>query len=218
MTDLARNVWDCAVVVIDTETTDLADRGGKCCEVAAVRFESGIPVARFSSLIDPGCEIPAAARAIHGISTADVAGKPRLTDVAGELMRVCNGAVPAAYSANFDRAVIHAEITGTDCLAFDPTQSWIDVLVLVKHFDAKVGGKGRHKLVNACARHGITIEGAHRAQADAIATGGLLWAFKKRLGNITAAQLIKRCDERRAEQEKDFQAWLARQPKKEAAE
>lgn len=209
--DLNACVWDTPITVLDTETTGLPEAGGRCVEIAAVRFESGVPVARFSSLVNPGVPIPAEATAIHGIKDSDVAGKPTLSEVAGELLRVCRGAVPCAYSAPFDRAILHAEITGQECLAFDPAQAWIDVLVLVKHFDRYVGGKGRHKLENACKRHGIELEGAHRALADAIACGGLLRAFKSRLGNVSAAQLIERCEARRAEQEADFAAWKERQ-------
>lgn len=216
MLDLSQSIWSLPVVVIDTETTDLPERGGRCVEIAAVRYEDGLPVARFSSLVNPQCLIPESATAIHGIKDADVEHKPTLAELAGDLLKVCSGAVPCAYSANFDRAILHAEIQGRDCLAFDPSWAWIDVLVMVKHFDRFVKGSGRHKLANACARHGIEIKGAHRAEADAIATGALLWTFKSKLGDVSAEHLIQRCEERRAEQERDFQKWLARQPKREA--
>lgn len=209
--DLSTCVWSLPVAVLDTETTGLVDHGGRVCEIAVVRYEGGFPVARYSSLINPGLPIPESATNVHGISDADVAGKPRLPEVAGELLRVCAGAVTCAYNAPFDRAMLHAEITGTDCHAFDPEQSWIDPLVLVRHFDQKVSGKGRNKLENACARRGITLEGAHRALADALATGALLWTFKAKLGDISAADLIAKCDQRRAEQDLEFNKWRARQ-------
>jgi DNA polymerase III epsilon subunit-like protein len=202
--------------VLDTETTGLPESGGRVCEVAVVRFEQGVPVSRFSSLIDPGCPIPAEATAVHKITDADVAGKPSLPDIAHELFRVCDGAVTAAYAASFDRHMIHAQIQGKDCHAFDPEQSWIDVLPLVRHYDRFVSGKGRNKLTAACARRNIIVEGAHRAMADAMACGFLLHRFQQRLGNPSAAQLIARCDARRVEQDAEFQKWLARQPKKEA--
>jgi len=210
MIDLSRPFHQLATVVIDTETTGIGD-DDRIVEIATVRYEDCFPVAKWCSLVDPGIDIPDAATAIHGISNADVRGMPALEDVAGELLRVSKDAVPCAYSANFDRAMLHKQISGADCLAFDPAQSWIDVLVLVRHFDRRVSGKGKNKLEKACARHGITLEGAHRALADALACGGLLWAFKPRLRDMRAADLIRRCDERRAEQERDFQEWLARQ-------
>src|SRR5690606_18521144 len=214
--DLSTCIWSLPVVVIDTETSGLPPHG-RVCEIAAIRFESNVPVAKFQSLINPGHPIPESATKVHGIRDADVADKPRLPEVAGELLRVCAGAVTVAYNSPFDRAMLHAEITGTDCHAFDPGQSWIDPLVLVRHFDRYASGKGRNKLENACARRGINLEGAHRALADVLATGGLLWTFKAKLGDISAAELIARCDQRRAEQDAEFQAWLAKQPSKGAA-
>ena len=209
--DLSRNTWDSPVVVLDCETTGLPENGGKAVEFAAVRFESGLPVARWSSLINPGVPIPEQATAIHGIKDSDVSNAPRLVECAGQILRVCRDAVPCAYSCNFDRHMLHAEITGTDCPAFDPVQSWVDVLVLVKHFDRYVGGKGRHRLTETCKRHGIELTGAHRAEADAMATGFLLWKFKPKLGDMSAAELIRRCDVRRAEQEAEFQRWKSNQ-------
>lgn len=212
--DLTACIWDLPLVVIDTETTGLAEQGGRVCEIAAVRFEGGVHVAKFCSFIQPGCDIPEAATAIHGITNTDVATAPTLPEVAGELLKVCAGAVTCAYSAEFDRGMLHAQIQGTDCHAFDPAQSWVDVLVLVRHFDRLARGSGRHKLTAACARRNIIVGNAHRADADAIACGVLLHRLRPRIGNPSGAHLIERCNVRRAEQNKDFQEWLAKQPKK----
>jgi DNA polymerase-3 subunit epsilon len=217
MIDLSTCIWRLPVAVLDFETTGLPEQGGRACEVAAVRFEDGIPVARFSSLINPGVPIPAEASAIHKITDADVAGKPSLPEVASDLLRVCQGAVPCAYSAMFDRHMLHQEISGTECPAFDPSQSWVDPLVIIRDVDKFVSGAGKNKLEVACKRHGVVLEGAHRALADCLATGGLLWALKKRIGDISAGDLIRRCDKRREIQDAEFQAWLAKQPKRESA-
>lgn len=208
--DLSACVWRLPVAVIDVETTGLPEHGGRVCEIAAVRYEDGLPVSRFASLVNPGHPIPEAATKVHGIVDADVVDKPRLPELAGELLRVCSGAVACAYNAPFDRGMLHAEITGKDCHAFDPEQSWIDPLPMVRHFDRWERGTGRHKLENACKRRGIVLEGAHRALADALATGALLWTFKAKLGDISAADLIKRCEERRQEQDAEFVKWMAR--------
>lgn len=203
--------------VLDFESTGIdADR--KAVEVAAVRFEGGCPVARFSTLLHPGIPIPEAATKVHGINDAMVANAPRLSDVAGDLLRICRGSFPVAYSAHFDREMLHAEITGKDCMAFDTDHSWADLLVIIRDVDRWERGPGRHKLVNACKRYGVIIEGAHRAEADALGTGALLWALKDRLGDISAADLIRRCDVRRMVQDAEFAAWKARQPKREAVE
>jgi DNA polymerase III epsilon subunit-like protein len=213
--DLTACIWDLPLVFIDTETSGLPP-DGRACDVAAVRFQDGVPTAKFSSLINPGCEIPEQATAIHKITDEMVKSAPTLPEVASELLRVCAGAVACAYSADFDRFMLHAEIQGEDCHAFDPRLGWVDVLVLIRHFDRFVPGSGRHKLTAACARRNIIIEGAHRAMPDAIATGFLMHRLKDKIGKVSAAQLIERCAVRRAEQEASFQEWRSRQPAREA--
>lgn len=213
--DLSTIVWELPLVVIDTETTGLPP-DGKVCEIAAVRFEGGVPVARFRSHINPGCAIPAEATAIHGITDEDVASAPSLPEVSADLFKVCDGAVTCAYSADFDRGMLHAGIQGQDCHAFDPAQSWVDVLVLVRHFHRYVSGSGRHKLAATCARLDIILDNAHRADSDAVAAGLVLHRLKSAIGNMSAARLIERCDARRVEQDAAFQRWLDRQPKRSA--
>jgi len=209
--DLTASVWRLPLVVIDTETTGLPDRGGRVCEIAAVRFEGGVPVATFGSFVNPGCPIPPEATAIHHITDADVAEAPTLPELAGRLLEVCAGAVTCAYNAPFDRAMLHAQVQGSDCHAFDPAESWVDVLVLVRHFQRYVSGQGRHKLTSVCARMGIVMGTAHRADADAIAAGLVLHRLKDKIGDVSAAHLIERCDVRRREQDEAFAVWRAQQ-------
>lgn len=218
MLDLSRPWFELPIVCLDVETTGVGD-DAQVVDVAAVRFEGGMPVARFSSLVNPGVPVPAEATAVHGITDEMVAGAPVLKcalDAAWNA--VCRHAVPCAYNAPFDRRFILPALADARALdiaypVVDPALSWLDPLVLVKHFDRYEKGKGRHKLETACLRHGVVMTGAHRAEADALACGGLLWAFKSKLGNVSAAALIQRCDERRKEQEADYQRWKASRPK-----
>jgi len=217
--DLSRAWNELPLVVIDTETTGIGE-GHRVLEVAAVRFEGGHITAEFSSLLDPQRDIPVEATAVHGITTEMVQGMPTLCDVAAELEQVARGAVPCAYNAPFDRALLHASICGTDCPAFDAALSWIDVYVIVAspRVDKYVQGKGRLKLSNVCARHGVELDGAHRALGDARATGLLLHRLfdKGLIKPVSLARLLAHTDQMRAEHDRDFQAWLARQPKQEA--
>jgi len=220
MLDLSRPWHELPVVVLDTETTGVGE-DDRIVELAACRFEGGMPVAKWSAIVDPGREIPADVTAVHGISNDDVRGMPRLGAVLHGFAEVCKGAVPCAFNSEFDRKMLHRELAGSNwlalnvtCLAFDTEQTWIDPLVIVRDADKYEKGK---KLQDACGRRGIVMEGAHRALADVLACGALLWALKPRIGDISAEQLIRKCDKRRSAQEADFQAWLARQPKKESA-
>ncbi len=216
--NFSRPWHELSVAVLDTETTGVGE-GHKVVEVAAVRFEGGRIVAEFASLVDPGRDIPEDATKVHGITEDMVRGKPSLADVAGDLARVCLDAAPCAYNAPFDRDLLHASIAGTDCPAFDTAVSWIDVYVIVAspRIDKYVRGKGRLKLSNVCARHGIKLEGAHRALGDARATGHLLFSLFDRglIKPVSLARLLAHTNQMRAEHNRDFQDWLSRQPKQE---
>lgn len=218
--DLRRAWPELPIVVVDTETTGVGE-GHKVLEIAAVRFEGGRITAEFSSLLDPGRDIPEDATKVHGITEDMVQGMPTLSDVAAEIEKVARGAAPCAYNAPFDRGLLHASITGTDCPAFDPALSWIDVYVIVAspRVDKYVKGKGRLKLSNVCARHGVELVGAHRALGDARATGLLLHRLhdKGLIKPVSLGRLLEHTDQMRAEHNRDFQAWLARQPKQEEA-
>ena len=174
--DLTKCWTEQPLVVVDFETCGL-DASNGAVEVAAVRFEGGVVVDSFSTLLDPGHPIPPDATAIHGITDAMVANAPTLLSVAASLLRVCRDAIPCAYSSDFDRSFLHAQITGNECPAFDPEQRWMDPLVIVKDVDKYVKGKGRHRLTATCARWKVTLDEAHRARADAEAAGRLLYAL-----------------------------------------
>lgn len=205
------------VVVVDTETLGLTPDCG-VCDIAAVRFSGGQPILTFTSLINCGRPIPTEASAIHGITDDMVKHAPSLPEIAGEILKVAKDAVPCAYSADFDRSFIQYNISGRDCAVFDlDFEQWIDVLVMVRDVDRYQSGSGRHKLSAACARRGIAIDGAHRALPDAIATGKLLYSMLERdeLKPFPLGKLLAHIAKRKAQQEEDFRAWQARQPKRE---
>jgi hypothetical protein len=58
---------------------------------------------------------------------------------------------------------------------------------------------------------GIILDNAHRADSDALAAGLVLHRLRQKIGDVSAAKLIERCDVRRAEQDADFNSWLQKQ-------
>ena len=88
--------------VIDVETTGLDPQTDRIVEVACLRMAGGTIVERFSTLIDPERPIGPAASAIHGIYDRDVAGAPRLDDVAATLRRLTHDATVVGHNVRFD--------------------------------------------------------------------------------------------------------------------
>jgi DNA polymerase III epsilon subunit-like protein len=210
MIDLVRTWHELPYAVLDFETDGVDPSQCMPVSVACARFWQGDECDSFYSLLNPGRPIAPEASAIHGITDADVAGAPSLEMVAGGILRVATGALPVAYNSSFDRAILHRFVTGSDCPMFSPQQEWICPLVIIRGVDRFVGGKGRHKLETTCARWNVPMDSAHNALSDARATGRLLWKLRERLGDMSAEKLIAAVCQRRAEQERDFQAYKAR--------
>ena len=100
------HVRDAAYAIVDVETTGFDRVRDRVVEVACVRVRGGREVETFSTLVDPGRPIPERATAVHGITDADVAGKPSLAALSPTLQRLCEGAIVVAHNAAFDRGFL----------------------------------------------------------------------------------------------------------------
>ncbi|UJP39732.1 DNA polymerase III subunit epsilon [Cellulomonas palmilytica] len=162
----------------DTETTGVDVRNDRVVSAALVRRDhAGTHVRTW--LIDPGVEIPDAAGAVHGLTTEHVrahgvAPGPALDQVADEIVAALrDGSALVAYNADFDLAVLDAELvrhglpTLPDRLG-GPVRPVLDPMVLDRMADpAREGGR---RLVDLCEHHDVTTGLLHTADADALAT------------------------------------------------
>lgn len=201
--------WRHNIVLFDVETTGLGD-GDRVVEVGFARFEDCKLVDSYGTLVFPEREIPDEATGVHGISTLDVSTAPRFLETLPQAVRISRGAWPCAYHATFDQHFLLMEMDrlGLDPIEtplFDPAYRWLDPLTWARYLDGTWG----NKLVDACARYGISIESAHRAQDDAIAAGLLLFeGLRERLPNVTMTELLRRqaiLDEKHAG---EFRHWF----------
>lgn len=146
-------------VVIDVETTGLG-RHDRVVEVAAVTVNGqGHIIDEWDTLVDPQRDVGPVH--IHRVSASMVAAAPRFEEVAAALAQRIDGAALVAHNLSFDVRMLAAE--------FERAGAELDhgrgLCTL------RLGG-GR--LVDACSYHGIELEHAHRALADARATARLL--------------------------------------------
>jgi DNA polymerase III epsilon subunit-like protein len=103
------------VEVADTETTGFPP-GARLVEIGAVRIDlaSGVEVARFSTLIDPGIPIPRGAWRVHHISRAMVRGAPDAARALADFWAWHAAGLPLWFHhARFDRDVLAAECART---------------------------------------------------------------------------------------------------------
>jgi DNA polymerase III epsilon subunit family exonuclease len=198
MIDLLLGNWmEQPLVVLDVETTGFSSDYDRVVEVAAVRVERGRIIDSWSALVDPGRPIPRNAQKAHGITDLDVYMKPKFLHVVSKLVSFTRNALPVAYSAEFDKRMLGAEmdrcsiaLTASTHPMFDPRWPWIDPLIWVRDMDGGAVNRSGNKLADACARRGITITNAHRALDDAEATAQLILMMARQIGPMTATQLL----------------------------
>ena len=99
-------------IVLDTETTGLDPASGhRIVEVACLELINHIPSGRrFQRYLNPDRDMPDDAHAIHGLSAAFLADKPRFGDVAAELLAFIDGAPLVIHNAEFDMRFLNAEL------------------------------------------------------------------------------------------------------------
>jgi DNA polymerase III subunit epsilon len=168
------------LVAIDTELTGRDATVDRIVEIACVIWQRGEVVARHSWLVNPGRPIPQEAFDVHGIGDDDVRDKPPFAAIAEEVLTVVAGCVPVAYNADFDRAVLAAELARANYLgstlppAARKGVAWIDPLVWARELQKLEKSRA---LGEVCARLGIELSRAHRAAEDAEATLKVLSVF-----------------------------------------
>jgi DNA polymerase III subunit epsilon len=99
-------------IVLDTETTGLEpDLGHRIIEIGCVELVNRRPSGRtFHKYLNPEREIEEGAAAVHGISRADLEGKPKFAEVVEELVTFIDGAQLVIHNAAFDVAFLDAEL------------------------------------------------------------------------------------------------------------
>jgi DNA polymerase-3 subunit epsilon len=99
-------------IVLDTETTGLEpDLGHRIIEIGCVELVNRRPTGRtFHKYLNPERDIEEGAAAVHGISRADLEGKPKFAEVVEELVTFIDGAELVIHNAAFDVAFLDAEL------------------------------------------------------------------------------------------------------------
>jgi DNA polymerase III epsilon subunit family exonuclease len=199
--------------IVDIETTGLDIEADRIVQIAVVQIDAGEIAEQWTSLVNPGAPIPAAASEIHGITDERVADAPAFAAVAGEIARLCQGRTLCGYNAaHFDVPFIRQELLRAGRRVGHRVPVY--PMVWLKHCERNdyVRGKGRHKLAVACERWGVVFDGPqHDALADCRATWRLFRALVEDRADEFPADFDDLIGDQVAiarEQEREFKAWL----------
>ena len=99
----------------DLETTGTSISQDRIVEIAVIKLMPNGEVNEKHNLVNPTIPIPAASTAIHGISDADVAGKPTFKEIAREYARFMEGADLSGFNIlKFDIPLLVEEFLRAD--------------------------------------------------------------------------------------------------------
>lgn len=152
------------IVVFDFETTGLEATTNEIIEIGAVKIHKGKITETFSTFVKPKAEISEEITGITGITNEMVKDAYSIEQVLPDFYKFTKNCVLSAYNIAFDYAFLYAAAKKQGYL-FDNRQ--IDTMYLAK---TKVHGVKNYKLKSVASHLGITLDNAHRAIYDTIAT------------------------------------------------
>jgi DNA polymerase-3 subunit epsilon len=147
-------------VFLDLETTGATPLKDRITEIALIRYEDGIEVSRWETLVNPDASISTFIQQLTGISNEMVQKAPTFKELAAELLDYLNGAVLCAHNARFDHGFLKNEFKR---IGIDLRQK---VLCTVKLSRKLYPEHRSHALDAVIARHGLVCSARHRAMGD----------------------------------------------------
>lgn len=177
------------ITYLDLETTGATPLKDRITEIGLVRFENGIEVCRWQTLVNPETSIPPFIQSLTGITNDMVQNAPTFAEIADELSAYLEGSVMAAHNVRFDLGFLKSEYRRIGQTLKQK------VLCTVKLSRQLYPQYHKHSLNAIMERHQLTTEARHRAMGDVELMIGFVNAAQKELGlaqlQATAQQLIK---------------------------
>lgn len=164
--------------VFDIETTGLNPVEDRIIEIGAIKIENGVFTQTFSSFVNPQIPIPERITKLTSITDDDVRGQPLIEDVLIDFYKFCNDSVLVAQNIQFDYGFISNKGRPIN-IHFKNEQ--MDTLQLARKY---VPGLRKYTLGYLTDHFGITLDNAHRAIHDAIATAHLFIKLMSKVDNI----------------------------------
>jgi DNA polymerase-3 subunit epsilon len=156
-------------IIFDTETTGLdPQRGDRMVEIGCIEMVNRVATGRtFHAYFNPDRNMPAEAEAVHGLSEAFLADKPRFAERAAELIEFIEDSPLIAHNAGFDFGFLNAELTICG----------LDIVCRTRMVDTVAIARTRHpgaklSLDALCTRYGI--DRSHRTKHGALLDAELL--------------------------------------------
>lgn len=175
-----------AITYLDLETTGATPLRDRITEIALVRFEQGVEVARWQTLVNPEQSIPAFIQSLTGINNEMVASAPTFAQIADKLLSFLEGAVLAAHNVRFDHGFIKAEFRR---MGITIRQKVLCTVKLSRLLYPEFKSHGLDAIVQ---RHQIANIVRHRAMGDVEAMLAFVDVARLELGEPALIHAVKK--------------------------
>ena len=153
-----------AIIDIETCGGKFEFRKGRITEICILKHDGLSVIERFTTLINPECNISSYFTGLTGITNEMVADAPRFHEIAPKILEMTEGCIFVAHNVGFDYGFIKEEFNS---LGYKYKR---ETLCTVRLSRKLIPGRISYSLGHLCAALGIEIFGRHRAQGDAEAT------------------------------------------------
>lgn len=170
---------DRPLVCFDLETTGTDVQRDRIVQIALIRLEPGGGRRQFSTLLNPGRPIPAAATAVHGIDDTMVLNAPGFGHVLADVLDILEGADLAGFNLiRFDLPLLEAEIARHGGTLDMQNRRLVDAMTIFHRQEPRN--------LEAAVRFycGRELDDAHSAVADAEASLAVLDAQLARYADL----------------------------------
>ncbi len=168
--------------IIDIETTGNGIKGNKITEISIFKFDGHEIIDEYTSLVNPGCDIPYFITGLTGIDNNLVRHAPPWEEIAPHVLKMTQDSIFVAHSVNFDYNVIKNEFQQLG-ITFSRKK-----LCTVRLSRKLIPGLNSYSLGKLCSAVGIPLTDRHRARGDAHAT---VLLFHKLLSTEGAEKVFK---------------------------
>ncbi len=151
-------------VIIDIETTGNSCKHSFITEIAVYQHNGQKITSEYSTLINPGIDIPYYITRLTGIDNEMVKNAPKFHEIAKVIVELTAGRTFVAHNVKFDYSFIREEFFR---LGYNFDRKTLCTVQMSRRF---LPGHKSYSLGKICSDLGIEINGRHRASGDALAT------------------------------------------------
>ena len=157
--------------IIDIETTGGGIKGNKITEICVLVVQNGEVINEYTSLVNPGTEIPLYIETLTNINDKMLVDAPKFSEIASKIQEITRDCIFVAHNVNFDYNIIKAEFESLN-LSFQRKR-----LCTVRLAKKLIPGLFSYSLGNLCTSINIPHDNKHRAYGDCEATVTLFKRF-----------------------------------------